>query len=111
MLKAFSLQPYEMKLVGEHDALAQRLLAQYGELAEQMKDIEARLAGHRQAQRLLVRSVAARCEVPDNITRAYIDGNNLMVELPPEQTMPPGANLPASPLPMQRVNGQEATAD
>ena len=109
MIKAYSLQAYEMEQAAAIQREGMNASTAYGNLAIQMKDAEARLEGVAAKQRCLIEVVAKRCAIPANYNSARIEATNLVVDLPDE----PREIQPVAPQPpdaAQKTNGMDLSA-
>jgi hypothetical protein len=102
MQKAFSLQPEEIRQTKQLEEEQRNLLAQFGAIEIQRKQIRKRLPQIEEEQRKLVRNVTQRVGI-EQFNAARIDGGNLLLDLP-DQPLPPTGDGDSQPS-AARTNG------
>jgi hypothetical protein len=108
MLKAYSLQEYEINQNRELEEERRNLLVQFGSLTLEMEGIRGRMTNFEARQRAFLNSLAQRHQATDyNWLR--VENNQLVgdfMEHPQQQaaTAPPPSDPPA--LNVERINGR-----
>ena len=100
MQKAFSLQPDETRQVSGLEEEQKTLLARYGSMEIERKNIRKRLPQIEEQQRALLRNVVQRLGI-QQFNAARIDGSNIILDLPDQ----PAPVVPTAEVVPQRTNG------
>src|SRR5215467_4368803 len=100
MQKAYSLQPDEMRQASQLEEEQKTLLARYGALEIDRKNIRKRLPQIEEQQRGLIRNIVQRLGI-QQFNAARVDGNNVIVDTPDQPALVP----PAADVVPLRTNG------
>jgi hypothetical protein len=108
MLKAYSLQQYEIDQNRDLDEERRNLLAQFGSATLELESVRSRMTNLELRQRAFVNAIAQRHQAGTEYKWVRIENNQLVgdfLEQPQQQAGAPIAP-PADPPVLERVNGR-----